>query len=415
MTDSTFPISYWSGPPQERGRYREVAECGFTVVPGVINSLEEARHDLDFTGFPEHGDSAQAGRHVLNMAHDVGLKAIVIDDRIHRDLPEEADWEETVAAVVADYADHPGLYGYFLTDEPSVRHFTNLAQLTRAFQRRDPEHVPYINLFPMYASPVQLGSLEYRHHVRAYLETVKPPLLSYDHYALMEWGDRQEYFANLEIIREEALRAAVPFWNIILSTPHFDYRDPTAADLRWQVYTTLTYGGKGIAYFTYWTPDNENYRDGIISMYGHRTSKYDVVQQLNLEIKHLGPHLLRLTSTCVSHWPDAPQGAGVNLHASEGLVAAIEGGEYVIGEFVGEDGLPWLMVMNRNRERAAWTTLHLRTQHTQVSEIARSTGQLRNVARDQGINAARRYADGLLLQFWLAPADGRLLRLSSGG
>lgn len=68
----------------------------------------------------------------------------------------------------------------------------------------------------------------------------------------MEWGDRPEYFENLEIIRRQALRVGVPFWNVILATPHFSYRDPSPADMRWQAYTTLAYGGKGLAYFTYW-------------------------------------------------------------------------------------------------------------------------------------------------------------------
>jgi hypothetical protein len=30
--------------------------------------------------------------------------------------------------------------------------------------------------------------------------------------------------------------------------PNFNYRDPSPADLRWQVYATLAYGGQGIFY-----------------------------------------------------------------------------------------------------------------------------------------------------------------------
>jgi hypothetical protein len=249
--------------------------------------------------------------------------------------------------------------------------------------------------------------------VQAFVETVQPPILSYDHYALMEWGDRPEYFANLETIRRQALRAGVPFWNVILSTPHFDYRDPSPADLRWQVYTTLAYGGQGIIYFTYCTPDEENYRNGIIGLYGQRTPKYDVVHQLNLEMQHLGPHLQRLTSSGVHHWPDAPQGA-ISL-PGKGLVMSIEGGEFVLGEFIDDEGLSWLMVVNRDRENAAWTTLRLRTQHSVISEVSPKSGQLRSVSRDQGARAEHIYADGMVVSFWLAPAGARLLRLGAGG
>jgi hypothetical protein len=69
------------------------------------------------------------------------------------------------------------------------------------------------------------------------------------------------------------------------------------------------------------------------------------------------------------------------------------------------------MVVNRDRERAVWTTLVLRTPRVVADEVSRSTGQLRPIARDQAVEAGRRYADGLILQFWLAPADGRLIRL----
>jgi hypothetical protein len=269
--------------------------------------------------------------------------------------------------------------------------------------------VPFINLFPNYASPDQLGTVEYEQHVRAFLETVQPPILSYDHYALMEWGDRPEYFDNLEVIRRQALCAGVPFWNVILSTPHFNYRDPSPADLRYQVYTTLAYGGQGIAYFTYCTPDAENYWNGILDLYGQRTPKYDVVRQLNLEMQHLGPHLRRLTSKGVYHWPDAPH--GTRSLPGDGLVADIEGGEFVLGEFADDEGLPWLMIVSRDRERAAWTTLRLRTPHTVIGEVSPKSGQLRSVSRDQGAPAEQVYADGMVVRFWLAPAGARLLRL----
>ncbi|MCJ7549184.1 MAG: hypothetical protein MUQ30_05840, partial [Anaerolineae bacterium] len=63
--------------------------------------------------------------------------------------------QQVVQTVIDDYADHAALWGYLLTDEPHLRHFENLAQLTSAFQSRDPERVPLINLFPNYASPAR--------------------------------------------------------------------------------------------------------------------------------------------------------------------------------------------------------------------------------------------------------------------
>ncbi|NLG27183.1 MAG: hypothetical protein GX557_04695, partial [Chloroflexi bacterium] len=268
----------------------------------------------------------------------------------------------------------------------------------------------YINLFPNYATPEQLGTLDYREHVRRYADIVRPTLISYDYYTLLEEGEREGYFENLAIVRAEALRAGVPFWNIILSTPHYCYRDPSPQDLRWQVYTTLTYGGKGICYYTYWSHEGENYGNGILGLYGERTSKYAVVQQLNTEIGKLAPHLLRLRSERVEHWPAAPLGA--QPFRGEGLVTHVEGeGDILIGEFVDPEGLPWLMLTNNDRRRSPHLALHIRTEQREVLEVSRRTGELRPITRDERGQLAPGYAEGIVLRLWLAPGSGRLFRL----
>ena len=148
MHQISFPISLWVAPPPDLARYREMAECGFTIVPVVAESPDQ-------------------GLRALELAQQVGVRVLIADPRIHPDLPYEPGWQEVVQAVVDDYVGHAALWGYLLTDEPHLRHFHNLAQLVRAFQSRDPECVPFINLFPNYASPDQLGTVEYEQHVQA--------------------------------------------------------------------------------------------------------------------------------------------------------------------------------------------------------------------------------------------------------
>ena len=387
-----FIISFWHDPPVELARYQELADCGFTLAAS-------------------QAPTPQIGRQVLDLCQQVGIKAMVIDPRIRTDLPQQAGWEKVVRQVVADYAGHPALWGYYLTDEPNLNQFENLARLHTLFRQLDSQAVPYINLFPNYASCDQLGTVDYRQHVRSFVEMVQPLYLSYDHYAFFEDHEFPIYFENLEIIRQEALRAGIPFWNIILSCALFAYRDPTPADLRYGVYTTLAYGGKAMAYYTYWTADGYSFRDGPISTFGTRSEKFATMQQLNLEMQHLGPWLNKLISTKVSHWPDAPQ--GTTVLDGQGLVAGVSGGQFVIGEFQDDKGQPWLMVTNRDRYHSVWVMLKLRTQMTQIDEVARSTGQLRPIARDGGTTAAAGHEDGMTVQFWLAPADGRLMQLSS--
>lgn len=391
MENNSFLISLWSGPEVNLQAYQQAHDCGFNVIPISASSAEN-------------------GLFALDLAHQVGLQGMVIDHRIHPNAPHLADWEDTVRCVVDDYKNHPALYGYLLTDEPHQKLFTNLGKLVNTFTYLDPEHPAFVNLFPNYATAEQLGFIDYENYVSEYLDIVKSPILSYDHYALMEDGDRPQYFENLEIIRRQALRAGVPFWNVILATPHFNYRDPSPADLRWQVYTTLAYGGKGIIYFTYNTLDVENYRNGIIGLYGQLTPKYAVVQQLNHELQRLGKHLVNLRSVSVTHSADIPEGAVA--HTGEGLVYQIEGGAFVIGEFIDSSDSPWIMVVNKNRQKSAWVSMRIKTQHKTIEEVGRLDGKLRAIARDQGVKADLDCKDGVEVRFWLAPADGRLMRLS---
>jgi hypothetical protein len=237
-------------------------------------------------------------------------------------------------------------------------------------------------------------------------------MLSYDLYALHEDHDNPAYFKALQETRKWSLARELPFINIYLSVPHFAYRDPSAQDLRWQTYTSLAYGAKGVTYFTYLTPDIENYHQGIIDIYGNPTPKFTDVQQLNKELGILGPWMMQLTSTCVTHFGAVPEGCQRQAGAGSIVEADGAGCDLLVGEFTGNDALPWILVVNKDRQHSAWVTLRIHGAHNRIDEVARSTGVLRPIARDQGTEATAACKDGLVVRFWLSPADGRLLRLS---
>lgn len=391
QTASWFPITFWGPPPVELVHYQRMAEAGFTLAQIIA-------------------ESPASGRQALDLAQQVGVQGMIWDPRVSRDLPERPNWEETVRAVVADYADHPALWGYMLADEPQPREFASLARLMRSFEEHDPQHVPYTNMLPGWVRSDWLGTIDYRQHAQQYMDALRPPLLSYDHYPLQETGERPEWYENLAIAREEALRAGVPMWVIIQATPHQFYSDPTPEDLRWQAFCCLAYGARGLSYWTYWTPDGENHRNGICSYFGYYGAKYEAVRQLNQEILRLAPHLLGLTSVSVAHWPSAPRDAQVL--PTDGLVESIEGGEYVVGEFRGADEGPWLLVVNRCRQRAARVQMRLRTEQAALYEVAHSNGQLRRLGSDlTSPEPCVSHRGGLAVRFWLAPGDGRLFRV----
>ena len=229
-----FPLMGWDGIPNDPTAIKKMRDCGFTVAGFVP---------------PAALDHCQA----------VGLKAIVSDART-----SGYDWpnvdpkaaRERVESLIKEVRNHPAVYGYYLRDEPSASFFPGLAAVSHVVKEQHPGVWPYINLFPNYADVSQLGAPTYDAYVEKFIQDCKPPVLSYDHYAIFEGGVFREqlYYSNLESIRRAATKHDLPFWQIVLALGALNFREPTPVDMRMQVYTSLAYGARGIAYFKYFTP-----------------------------------------------------------------------------------------------------------------------------------------------------------------
>lgn len=161
---------------------------------------------------------------------------------------------------------------------------------------------------------------------------------------------RDGYFQNLEAVRAVAQRHSLPFWNIVLSNAHFSYAEPTEAGLRFQLYTTLAYGARGISYFTYFTPAIGNYRLAPVDQFGHKTATWNMLRNVNLQAHRLGPVYVKLRSVNVFHHPDVPRGCS-GLQSSR-YIAEVGGGSLLVGEFEGPGGQPFVMVVNKSLQRS---------------------------------------------------------------
>jgi len=334
----------------------------------------------------------------LDLVAATGLKAIVYDANTH--VTDEAavfkqpEIIRRVQALTDRVQHHPALFAYYLRDEPGASIYPGLARWAEAYRAIDPTGRVYINLFPNYALPRQMNVATYSEYIRSFLEQVAPPFLSYDHYALMEDGSlRSLYFLNLEAIRSAAIEAGLPFWNIILSNAHFEYAEPTPAGLRFQVYTSLAYGVRGISFYTYFTPDVGNFRLAPIDAMGFTTPTWEMVRQVNLQIHRLGRTYLRLNSRHVFHTPDIPPGAS-NLESSL-LLDDIHGGSFVVGEFEATDGRPHILVVNKDLGHSAPVVFRFR-QKGRILRTSSSTGVTTPLGSEDS---------------WLAPGQGVLLAL----
>ncbi|MEI6218288.1 MAG: hypothetical protein WCP86_05270 [bacterium] len=370
--DAPFIISYWCGPSQADTtleRIKEIAECGFTVAQAP-----------DLWEPPSEGQ-VKFNLKFLDYCQEAGIKAFIFDGNVWKDgewsMTNYADFpkiEKTLDVMIANYSKHPALMGFVLGDEMGYGAHPRLKFLTHYLLKNDPSHLPYYNNLPSYAAG---NPRSYEREVAAYLKTVKPALFSWDAYWQMSRGDDENYYwDNLEMVRRQCLKSKTPFNQIIVSLKHMGYRECREADLRWQVWTSLAYGSRGIQYFTYCHVPvmAEGDAPGLLTKDFKRDVKWFQVQKLNHNIAKLGTTLVKLTSTGVYNTEPLPIGTVPLL--PEAPVKMIEGGSMVVGCFTNAAGLVYVLPVNRSRMDRRTFFLKVYEKAVSTSEVSQKTGEL---------------------------------------
>jgi hypothetical protein len=339
-----FALFGWVAPPPDSttpARYAELAEAGLNTT--VLAWEDPGREDLNLQR--------------LAYSEAVGVRNLLLDmrlDRVHESQPATM---VTLDSVVASYRDQPAFLGYYLGDEPPRSTFTRLAEFFRLLRARDPLHPGWNNLLGRGGFTTREQWLSY---LRDYATEVEPAVLSTDHYDHHLQGDRGQFVENVAGTAQVAREFALPFWGIVLVIQHLDFRAVDDGLLRWQVAQWLSYGARGIGYFTYWTPAPDStvhWGDGMIRWgSGERSPHYDQVRTLNLRVKPLGEELAGLAWLTTEHAGGTPIGG--TPFAPDSLVAAVEG-RLTLGTFAGPDGTPHLFVANRDSAAAQPLALEL--------------------------------------------------------
>jgi hypothetical protein len=404
-TQRQFLVTFWCPPPPTDEALGRVAAEGFNL-----------------TWTPEKG---------LDVAARHGLRAMLQSGLLNPDALEDTVKRAQLDALIERVKRHPALEAYYIVDEPGAGAFPGLGKLVAYLRERDPAHFAYINLFPTYANEQQLGVsadaverarvsypanfsgvgtddktvLRYREHLKRFVETVQPDLISYDHYHFLRPDkdgkpvDGKQYFLNLALIRLAALEAKKPFLNIIqANTIEKSWRLPNARELRFLVFTTMAYGGRGISYFTYWGPPAYNglYQDG------KPAPLLEPVVALNREINRFGPALMELDSVAVYHTAPLPYGA--EAIPASAPVQINGSGEFVLGLFGKAGRTTAFMIVNRDYSHDAEATVEVFLSGGKIEELDRTTGKWLT---------GKSLSQNRAAKIKLLPGDGGLFRVRS--
>lgn len=336
-------IGMWVTPPKEfrtQEAYDTMAESGINFVNGF-----------------EYFESDEGGiRQALTFAEKSGLKFLVADRTVTNAIEEyhvtkNPQLIESAMNAIESYYDYPAYAGQLLIDEPGRSKFDTVKAFIDGYQANYPGKQWHVNMFPSYAEGG--AGVPYEQYVNDWLELVSPNYYSYDSYPLLVPDENnpftryeiEDYYYNLDLLRAKTAERRIPLWSFIQTlgisgTPGVpDKRVPSREDIRWQVFTNLAFGVKGLQYFCYWTPGSgsETFTDALIDQQGNRTERYGYVKEVNGEILAFGEQLLQCDSKGVILNAENPGAARYRLYGeslqSFGEVESVSGDDALIGCF----------------------------------------------------------------------------------
>ena len=382
-----FPLIAWDGgrpiPPEVPSQeiFNDMYDCGLTVAGFYpIEKLDEI--------------------------YNAGLVTFVTDKRANNghsfDNIDQEKAENDIRELLDEVNNHPAVYGYYIVDEPQAGKFPELAKLAEIYAEFAPDKEVYINLLPNYAPPPMLQTKDYQEYVERFIHEVPTRSFGYDFYGIMEDDDnlRGGYWANLSTFRDASLKYNKPFWTVVLSVGHFNYRVPSRADLSFEVFSSLLYGARGIAYFTYLAPYIGNYRLSPIDQFHHKTPLWEDMRYVNHCVLALAPTLNQLTSTKVYHFPaeDAANNHELTPPDDSTLLIDMPGGPFAIGEFKhAANHFSYLMILNKNLKKSQPLQLNWRNPPKAVRIVSKwRKGETYNWGGEHT---------------WLAPGEALLLEV----
>ena len=200
---------------------------------------------------------------ILDACKEQGLKLIIRDKRTRckrLEKMEEADFIQGVREAYADFGKHEATFGFFVGDEPAPEQEQSFIDTTRILLKEMPGLIPFGNLLPYWASSdfcmETSKSPDYFYGiVDRILKETDVPVIAYDHYTqcLQEDGNQEvginAWFYDLDMYHKVTKDNGKFFYVTALCVGHWGYRVPNEDDIRWQIYTALAHGARGVFWF----------------------------------------------------------------------------------------------------------------------------------------------------------------------
>jgi hypothetical protein len=384
-----YPIGIWWPPPPSQTttqRYQEIAAAGFNFVIGGNGVINDTYNPT-----------------ALKAAGDNNLRYVLRDSKLSMYIRDKSSSSVStrIDELLKRHGGYKALTGLYLYDEPHKGRFGIIGHAKKYLKRKNSNYLPWVNLYGYTKDPSLTGVSIYEKYLRLYLNrnaaynkdgsnVVLPPFLSFDHYPLVEdTAITAIYFKNWALVRAYSRQAGIPSWGFIQSVDfkwnnnsYWPRRRPNEAELFWQVNVALAYGAKGLQYFTYWTPQDDEYvtfGEALVTEAGNPTPLHGYATNVNKDyLSVVGKVLLPLKSESVVHALEDSLPSGTTAFSDDGYVNTVSVRDplnpatpVILGSFsnpaVGTER--YLLVVNRSFSKQA-SNVKLTLNTSVVSDVS---------------------------------------------
>ncbi len=209
---------------------------------------------------------------LLDKAHSVGKKVIINDSRneyLRLKTMSREEFRKGVQESIKDFGSHPATYGFYGGDEPFKDQEENFSYTMSLLKELSPNLHHYGNLLPYWSGLLwEEGEKDredsyYLNKIEKIVKDGNLDILAFDQYTQCydETADQKDgikkYFLGMANFLKVSRKYNIPLYVSLLAIEHFNYREPSEHDIRWQIHTCATMGAKGVIWFYFHTDNND--------------------------------------------------------------------------------------------------------------------------------------------------------------
>lgn len=352
MNDWKLKFSFWNYVPLGPSSYQRVKEwkqLGINLAMSYVYDPSKSKKE-DMIA-------------LLDASKKEGIDVLIYDLRtsFYNLLAKgEEEFKKDVESAYEDFGRHPATYGFCLGDEPNFEQVPFFIKTSQIVHEIMPDLHHFGNLLPYFSNKEEqelLGRNEqfYLSLLNQIYQGGTFTSLSFDQYRqCYDEGMNQKegvkhFLYGLRMFQKASKDFGLPMYVSLLAVRHWNYREPTYDDFRWQLAVSLAHGARGFFWFYLEGDESDPAYDypAIISDSGEHTPLYDTLRRAERRFqKEVLPLFDALSFLDVTYFGD---GLSRDYRDEDIVISSNRESLSLLSRFVDEKGNRYALLVNANQ------------------------------------------------------------------